>query len=193
MKKKTFVLLSFIAIVCISLIAYSRIYTITEDKGQLENKIIQFINRPTVTVKKIDIKQELNIDNKKYILFIDNNNTLGNAELTEGFNNKYKIESTGGGNIYFYEEIYKTNKGKYLIIKGKNPDMKISYVKETVDNKEYKISIPQQEFFMAYCEVPVETKFVYPDPNNTKFYNNKGIDITKEIVKFYSSNTEEKQ
>ncbi|MBU3172929.1 hypothetical protein [Clostridium estertheticum] len=178
MKKKTFFLLSIVAIVCISLILYSRIYTITEDRGQLESKIIQFINRPIITVKKIDIKQELNIDNKKYIIFIDNNNTLGNAELTKGLNNKYKIESTGGGNSCFYEEIYKTNKGKYLIMKGKNPDIKISYVKETVDNKEYKISIPSQEFYMAYCAVPNGTQSVYSDPNKIKFYNKNGRDIT---------------
>lgn len=187
MKKKTFLLLSIIVIVCIALISYSRIYTITEDKGQLENKLIQFINRPTVTVTKIDIKQELNIDNKKYILFIDNNNMLGNAELTKGLNNKYKIESMGG-NSYFHEEIIKTNKAMYLIMKGKNPDIKISYAKETLDKKEYKISFPLQEYYMAYCKVPNGTQLVYPNTNNTKCYNKNGRDITKEIMKFYSSN-----
>jgi hypothetical protein len=145
MIKKIFALLSLIVVICISFISYSHTYKITEDKGQMKSNIIQFLNRPTVIYKNIDIKQELNIDNKKYILLL-NDNILGDAELTKGINNKYKIYSVGSGIGYFRDQVYKTNKGKYFIVEGKNYNKKIAYIKILLDNKEYKISIPQQ-----YC------------------------------------------
>ncbi|MGK0469371.1 hypothetical protein [Clostridium sp.] len=182
MKKSILSLLGIIIIVCIAFISYSRIYTITDNKRQLEDSITQFNNRPTVIANNIDIKQELNLDNKKYILFMTNN-TLGDAELTKGLNSKYKIEVTGGGGAYFRYEIYKTNKGKYLILKGKNPNRKIAYTKITLENKEYTISIPQQEYFIAYCTVPNGTQLIYPETRNIKFYDMNDIDITDETFK----------
>ncbi|MBZ9637702.1 hypothetical protein [Clostridium sp. FP1] len=184
MNKKIFALLSFIIIICIAFISYSRVYTIMDNEIQLKDNIIQFLNRPTVIVNKIDIKQELNLDNKKYILFIFNN-TCGEAELTKGLTNKYKIESIryGSSSTYFNDEIYKTNKGKYLIMTGENPDMKIIYARVTLDNKEYKISIPHQEYFISYCAIPIDTQLVYPSFNNTKLYNKNDADITDKISK----------
>jgi hypothetical protein len=179
MKKSIFASLGIIIIVCIVFISYSRIYTITDNKRQLEDNITQFSKRPTTIANNIDIKQELNLDNKKYILFMTNN-TLGDAELTKGLNSKYKIEAIGGGGASFRYKIYKTNKGKYLILKGKNPNTKITYTKVTLENKEYKISIPQQEYFIVYCTVPSETQSIYPKTKNIKFYDKNDIDITDE-------------
>ncbi len=181
--KKLFSTLSyFLIIACIVFISYSTTYRITDNKKQLENNILQFINRPTVIYNNIDIKQELNLDNKKYILFVINN-TLGGAELTKGLNNKYKIEFIRHGSSYFRHEINKTNKGKYLIIKGKNYDLKIAYAKALLDNKEYKISIPQQEYFMVYCPVPIETQRVNLAYNYIKLFNKNDVDITDEMFK----------
>lgn len=60
--------------------------------------------------------------------------------------------------------------------------MKIAYMKILLDNKEYKISIPQQEYFLAYCEVPVEIQIEYPNFDNIKLYNKNDVDITNEIL-----------
>lgn len=182
MKKLTFTVLSVLIIVCIVFTSYLKNYTITDSKKELENSIMHFINRPTVITNSIVIKQELNLDNKKYILFMINN-TLGDAELTKGLNSKYKIKSTEHGSGYFKYEIYKTNKGKYLILKGKNYDMKIAYAKVLIDNKQYKITIPQQEYFIAYCSVPEETQCVYPGLNNIKLFNKNDTNITDEMFK----------
>jgi hypothetical protein len=58
MKKSIFALLGIIIIVCIAFISYSRIYTITDNKRQLEDNITQFNNRPTVIANNIDITDE---------------------------------------------------------------------------------------------------------------------------------------
>lgn len=182
MKKNLIMLLLCVLIIVGIVFSYSRTYKISDNKKQLEYNIKQFSNRATVIYNNIDIKQELNLDNKKYILFMTNNN-LGDAELTKGLNNKYKIEATGGGSASFRNKIYKTNKGKYLILKGRNPNMKIAYTKVTLENKEYKISIPQQEYFIAYCTVPNETENVYPETRNIKLYNKNDVDITDNMLK----------
>lgn len=182
MRKLWLALLGVIIVTCIGFTLYSNTYKITNSKTQLMCNILQFINRPTVVANNIDIKQELNLDNKKYVLFIINNN-LGDAELTKGFNNKYKIESTGYGSNFFTGEIKKNNKGKYLILEGENPNNKIAYCKVLLDNKEYKILIPQQEYFMVYCGVPIETESVFVETNNIKFYSSNDVDITNDMFK----------
>lgn len=186
LRKLFLALLGILVVTGICFISYSRIFTISNDKKQLESNIIQFINRPAVVSNEIDIKQELTLDNKKYVLFIINN-SLGDAELTQGLNNKYKIESTSYGDGSFRNEIIKTNKGKYLILKGKNPGNKISFIKVMLDNIEYKINIPEQEYFMVYCEVPIKTESLYIDIHNLKFYDVSNVDITEEMFKYLFS------
>lgn len=182
MKKVVLVLLCILVTIGIALVSYTKRYAIKDNEKQLENNVMQFINRTSVVASNINIKKELNLDNKKYILF-SNNNTLGDAELIKGLNNKYKIKSTGIGSGYFRDKIVKTNKGKYLILKGKNIGLKIAYAKVILDNKEYKISIPQEEYFMVYCPVPIETKETYIEINNLKLYNKQDVDITNEMFK----------
>lgn len=175
-------LLFVIVIVFIGFAYCSKTYAIKNDKEVIKNRLIQFINRPTVIANNIDINQELNIDNKKFVSFIIND-TLGDAKLTKGINNKYKIDTAGYGGTSFRGEIIKTNKGKYLILKGKNYDNKISYVRVLLENKEYKINIPKQEYYMVYCSVPSETEMTSLDINSIKFYNENEADITVEIFK----------
>lgn len=182
MKKVPFPLFDVLIILCLGLFFYSGTYTIRNDRKQISENILLFINIGTVKSNSIDIKEELNIDNRRYVLFVINN-SLGMAELIKGLNNRYKIESTRHGSGFFHHEIIKTNKGKYLILEGKNYNAKIAYIKALLDNKEYKIVIPKQEYFMVYSEVPVETQSKYLDLNNIEFYDSKDIDITDETFK----------
>lgn len=87
---------------------------------------------------------------KKYDFFLINNK-LSDAELTKGINNKYKINRVGYGSGSLRDEISKTNKGKYLILKGKNPDNKIAYIKVLLDDKEYRVSVTEKAYYMVYC------------------------------------------
>lgn len=174
-------LITIAIVAAIILVSYSKKYTIADNKEQLEDNIKQIINRPDIVTDKIEIKQELNLDNKKYALFIINN-ILGRTEFTKGFNNKYEIDGAGyGGGSYYCPEVFKTNKGKYLIMTGKNYNMKITYSKVQLESNEYKISIPQQEYFIAYVAVPIKTINIHPDPQYTKLYDKNDTDITADM------------
>lgn len=171
-----------IVTVCIGFAYYSKTYAIKNDKEVIKNRLMQFINRPDVITNNIDIRQELDIDNKKYVFFVINGN-LGFAELTKGINNKYKIDYTECGGGSFRDRIIKTNKGKYLILMGENLDNKVAYVKVVLESTEYKITIPQQEYYIVNCSVPAETEITCLDYNSIKFYNKNDDDITVEIFK----------
>ncbi len=178
MKKKLFVLLGILLVVCLGYISYSEKYTITEDTKELEENILNFINRPAVVYDNIKIEQELDLDNKKYVFFVINK-SLGDAELTKGPNNKFKIESVGYNFSFLKVDINKTNKGKYLILRGKKYDNRIAYAKILFENNEYKIDIPQQEYFMVYCSVPSETQSIIVEFDKIKFYDVNDVDITE--------------
>ncbi|MDQ7096665.1 hypothetical protein REC12_24015 [Desulfosporosinus sp. PR] len=57
----------------------------------------------------------------------------------------------------------------------------IFHVKITLNGKDYKIKIPQQEYFISYCPVSDDTESIFPDNDILKLFNKEDIDITKEI------------
>lgn len=181
--KKNFLIISLILIIgCIIVFNYNKIFSITDNKKQLEDSIIQSINRPTIVTDNIDIKQTIDIDNKKFVLFISNNfSGIGDAVLSKGINTKYEMDYTEYGSNIFQYRMQKTNRNKYFVIFGKNSyDKKIDYIKVILDGKEYKIKIPQQEYFISYSPVPNDTQSIFPD-GVPKLYDRNDGDITNEI------------
>lgn len=186
MKRLEKVLLCTIAVICLVCFIwmgfgmYISKYKIIPGKAELEDAILQFINRPTVVTNNIDIKQEQNFDNKKYILF-NMGSFEGYAEFTEGINQKYKIGQVGYGSSIFRSEIIKTDTGKYVLIICKNHNNNIQYANVLLANQEYKIDIPQEEYAIAYCKVPNSMQVGFIDISNIQFYSiNK--DITQEVL-----------
>ncbi len=181
MRKIWFALFFVIMVTCIGFIIYLSPYTISNNETQLEDIILRFINRPTAIAYNIDIKQELNLDNKKHVLYtIDNE--MGEAELTRGINNKYKMEFVSYGSSLFKCDVRKTNKGKYIFLQGKNVDNEIAYVNVQSGSDEYRIDIPQQEFFVVSCPVPIDTQLGFVAANTIKFFNNNDANITNEML-----------
>lgn len=182
MKKKIYYTLVILVLIYGGFSLYYRPYTIADNKMQLEESIVKIINRPVVITDKVEIKQELNLHNKKFVLF-SYGNKLANVELIKGINNKYKIEGVELNDNYFQDDIRTTSDGKYLILEGKNYNSKIAYVRVLLDSNEYKINIPQQEYFITYCKVPMGTERTFIGVGNLKIYNSQDVDITEEMNK----------
>lgn len=188
MKKAFSILLLILITSCIILFYYNKIFSINDNKKQLEGNIIQFINKPRTVIGNVDIKQAIDLDDKKYVLFISNNfSGIGDAVLSKGINAKYRLDSTEYGSNIFQFRVQKTNRNKYFIIDGKNYDNKIDYIKVILEGKEYRIKIPQQEYFISYCPVSNSTQNIFPDNGLPKLYDKNDSDITNEIyMKFQS-------
>ena len=158
MKSKIYIIIFVLTFIVLSILDYGRKYPIEDDLDQIGICILSYINRPTIIYDDIDIKETLDIDNKKYVLFTLDN-TIGFTELIRGYNNKYKYHfAIHGGSGSFGGSVYETNKGKYIIIYGRNQSIKYKSVTITLENKNYKIELPQNEYYLSYCRVPSNTK-----------------------------------
>ncbi len=161
MKRKIYIIIIVLTFIVLSILDYGRKYPIEDDLDQIGTCILSYINRPTIIYDDIDIKETLDIDNKKYILFTLDN-TIGFSEFIKGYNHKYKyyVASHGGSNL-FGGRVYETNKGKYIVIYGKNQGIKYKSVTVTLDNKKYKFELPQKEYYIIHYSVPRKTKSPY--------------------------------
>jgi hypothetical protein len=178
--KKTLVI-SLISIIIIFLLLafnYSQKYSIPDNKNQLEKSIGKSTD---VLANTIDIKQSINIDDKKFVLFTMGKN-IGSAEFAYGLNNKYKIGLVTYGTSIVTYRIIKTRKAKYFVIEGINHNSAVKYLRLPLDNKEYILNIPNQEYFISYCSVPESTKIEYPDINTLKFYDYSDKDVTASFI-----------
>lgn len=157
--------------------AYSITYKIVDNKIEIEDNILKFINKPTQRYDYVDIKQDINIDNKKYILYTTTGK-IGFAELVKGPNNKYKIAYTEHNNNFINEKVIETNRGKYIVLIGKNPDKEIEYSEVILEFNNYEIKIPDEEYFIVSSKIKDDTQSILIDPNNVKLFDTNGTDIS---------------
>lgn len=180
MKKRVWFLVFSVLILSTLLVLYNRTYYINNDSDKIKQSIISFHSSSTVIENDIDIKNIVDIDDKKYVLH-SMFNSLGYAELKEGLNSRYKIEVDESSDRKVFYRVQQTNKGKYLVVLGENYDMKISYMIATFDEKEYKIEISKEEYFIAYCPVSKDVQSILP--NMLKIYDKNDNEITDEDIK----------
>lgn len=171
-----------VAIVCIEFISYSIEYRIQDDRKQLRLSIMNCGDSELIgNVGELpEIKKNLNLDDKKFV-FCTFSDSTGYAELAKGVNNKYKIISQGRGENYIDNRIFETNGRKYLIFWGKNPHIKISYASVELEGNKHKVIIPQEEYYMAYCEVPIKTQSQFVNIENIKLFDANDVDVTNEM------------
>ena len=158
-------------------ISYSGTYKIADDKIEIEKNILEFINRRAIQYDYVDVKQNVNIDNKKYVLYTTTDR-IGFAELVKGPNKKYKIVYTEHSNNFLNDKVIETNGGKYIMLIGKNPNKEIEYSEVTLEFNEYKIEIPSEEYFIASSKIKDDTHSIMIDPNKIKLFDANGIDIS---------------
>lgn len=178
-------LVSIIGIVFILLITliinYQLKYSVDSSKENIENKIVIFMNKskPLQNINNIKIAKECNIDTTKYVLFILNNK-LAYAELRKGLNSKYRIISVTTDINVLRCEIIKTNISKYLLILGKNDDLQIDRIKAKVGADDYNVTIPKEQYFFSYCQVPTWASLA-EDPTTVRIIDKEDNDITERI------------
>lgn len=165
-----------------SIISYQLSYSVTDSTSEITNKISSFLSNSKYNdnTKVISIRYQCNIDDRKYVLF-NINKKLAYAELKKGFISKYKIVSVTEDIDMLRCEIIKTNKSKYFFVIGKNADLQIDYIKAKISVDEYKVTIPEEDYFISYYPVPSWAS-LGEDPNTIRIIDRKGDDITEKIL-----------
>lgn len=184
MKKIFWLTFVFLAFILITIQLYNKTYYITDENICLSNELLKTINKPKIIGTVLDIKQSINIDNKKYILYtIDK--FIGEAELKKGINNKYKLEYTSFSEDMLQYRVQTTRNGNYFVMDGKNQGKLISSLKITIDKRDYTIKVPEQDFFIVYCPVSENVQNKFPTSDNLKLLDKSDKDITIDVIKKY--------
>ena len=155
-------------------------------EDNIREEIPSYLKSESLDKKDIKIKRTLEIGDVKYILF-EANKKIGDAEVTHGINANgdeyYDLGSVGYNNKCFFSTLSNNKSGNYIIVEGKNIDKKIAYIKCTLDNEEYNIHIPKEEYFIESAKINGPSKVTDKNFNNIKFYDDNDIEITKDVSK----------
>ncbi|MDV2582788.1 hypothetical protein [Alkalibacillus haloalkaliphilus] len=111
------------------------------------------------------------------ILFETQSNNIGYAHFIKGWNGIFKIDHSGHGtNLASYQSI-ETNKGRYGILVGKNPDFKIDHIEAELYYEKFSFTshVSSEEKFVKYEQLPNDVK--EPFPAKLTFYDKKGTEI----------------
>lgn len=163
LKKKLMFLLMFVIVCSIgggSVIAYSQQFSIDSSESALQPHLSEWINKgQSETEDKpviLDIRQ-LGKSNSYLALFITaDNSKIGYAHYHKGWNDKLKpVNFLFGTDKIVFREI-ETNKGKYGILLGINPDFIIDTIKAPITDEELSFSydVSSNEWFLKIEKIP---------------------------------------
>ncbi len=145
-------------------------YTIKNNEGAISKSISQMVNN------EIEIILIKDIDNRRIILF-KMDSQIGEARLTKGSNNQFKLDSTGHGTNEVRYRIWSTDKGQYVVFMGRNNE-NISEILTFVDGEKYKLIVPDnEEYFIAYS--PLQRKTESSFPSGSVWYDKEGNEIIR--------------
>jgi hypothetical protein len=158
---------------------YDRKYHISINETSIEGNLQMWLNRydgMNLDPGILDI-QRLGTSSTYMVLYKLGNNKFGAAQLIKGRNNKLRIKQASSGDLLDNKvEDIKTNKGRYFLVMGKNPDLVIDHIEVKVDYKKsysYLVNVSKDEFYYNYKKIPKEldqrTKIIYYDKNNREF------------------------
>ncbi|WP_169819250.1 hypothetical protein [Anaerobacillus arseniciselenatis] len=138
---------------------YFNEYKIENDKEAIQSSLKVWLNRgSSVEVLEPNVLKVVQLENtKSYVsLFQLQEGNYGYANLIKGINGKLKIISSGQGSNIIHHQILETNRGKYIVLYGKNPNMEINSisVNSRIEEHNFKINVPTEKSFLIYKKVP---------------------------------------
>lgn len=183
------ILLAFLSVIVIAGGGYSLYYLnqyhIEDNDASIQSNLDTWLNRPNseeINPKVLKVEQ-LEDTTSHIILFQLDNGDYGYARLVKGINGKFKMDIAGHGsgqgtglNDASYQVI-DTNKGKYLIVYGGNPDLKIDHILaiSQLDAYEYIFDVSEDKMFIHSTKIP--TGIEGPFPTRLSFYDNADDEI----------------
>jgi hypothetical protein len=174
-------------LLAIGYISYSNIYHI--DITHLQTNLKEWLNRGNseqeINPEILEVTQ-IESTTSYITLYQLENGDFGYAQLIKGLNGKYKIKRSGHGtgNEPALYEVIDTNKGKFMVLYGENPNLIIKEIYTTmlIEDTEYKYGtdVSKNKTYIKYEKITDDTdivvttvKLTYSDKNNRK------IDVIK--------------
>ncbi|WP_304942678.1 hypothetical protein [Vallitalea guaymasensis] len=178
---KKYIIILILVTIGIAFFWYNGTYKINED--EIDKNVTQFVNRKNDNDSlKINIEESVDIGYRRIVCFTTDNGLLGEAFLKKGINKRFKIEWTGYGNNIYRHKVIKIGNKKYFTVIGRNYDLQIAKIIGNFKDKTYELEVPQQEYFIIYCEV--ENNF--SEHPAIRLFDSNNNDITDDIYEAYS-------
>jgi hypothetical protein len=165
-----------ILVSCTSKYEFVVMNNITDIKKGIEGHI----NRGGTKGIEVLLKNKCSIDNILIVSYSVNNGMNGYSVLKKIEDDSYNILTTGYGTNTIEFPVITTNKGKYLVVIGKEYNKKIQYVKVELENKKYIFETSGESNFIQYYMVKSETTSSYG--SNFWLFDNANNNITGEIT-----------
>jgi hypothetical protein len=165
-----------ILVSCTSKYEFVVMNNITDIKKGIEGHI----NRGGTKGIEVLLKNECSIDNILIVSYSVNNGMNGYSILKKIEDDSYNILTTGYGTNTIEFPVITTNKGKYLVVIGKEYNKKIQYVKVELENKNYIFEVAGESNFIQYYRVTGETTSSYG--SYFWLFDKNNNNITGEII-----------
>gem|GEM_PF-1011918 len=180
MRKKLLVFLSVIVIAALGYsLYYLNQYDIEDNEASIQSNLDTWLNRPNseeINPEVLKVEQ-LEDTTSHIILFQLDDGSYGYARLVKGLNGKFKIDiagyGTGQGTVLDNAsyQVIDTNKGKYFILYGGNPDLKIDYILATSQLDEYEFTFNVSDDKTFIHSTKISTGAERPFPTRLSFYD----------------------
>lgn len=178
-------LLVFISMIVIAALGYSLYYLnqyhIEDNDTAIQTNLETWLNRPhgeeiNPTVLKVE---QLEDTTSHIILFQLDNGDYGYSRLVKGVNGKFKIDIAGYGTGFHNAsyQVIDTNKGKYMILYGGNPDLEVDHILAAAHTGEYDFTfdVSEDKTFLQFAKIP--TGVERPFPVELSFYDRDNNEI----------------
>lgn len=137
-------------LVCFGIISlyvnnYNKEYFINDSNRDIETVLEERMGTD-ITVRTSTVT-----DDKIHFIFTIGE-TVGSGELSQGWNNKYKLEYFGHGTNWIRERIVETKSGQFLKLAGRN-DENIGSIRAFIDHEVYNVNIPDKEYYVVMIPV----------------------------------------
>ncbi|PKG45256.1 MULTISPECIES: hypothetical protein [unclassified Planococcus (in: firmicutes)] len=182
-------LMVFISMIVIAASGYSfyyfNQYHIEDNDVSIQSNLDTWLNRPnSEEINPVVLKVEKLGDTTSHIiLFQLENGDYGYARLEKGLNGKFKIDiaaygsGQGRGLQNASYRVIDTSEGEYMILYGKNPDLKIDHILATAHTGEYDLTFNVSEDKTFFQSAKIPTDVVQPFPAELSFYDSDNNEI----------------
>lgn len=165
---------------------YFNEYKIENDKEAIQSSLKVWLNRGySMEVDEPNILKVVQLDDSKsYVSLFQFHEGYGYAHLVEGINGKLKIVTSSHGGSLINNRLIETSEGMYIVLYGKNPDLKINTILINSRNKihDLKLNMPDDESLLIYEKVPDHFENPLPD----EFILLDGNDNEIELVHYFN-------
>ena len=180
MSKKAMYYIAIIIVLCIGFsLFYINQYSINNDERSIQSSLKEWLNRASEEELDPNVLETVQLDDtSSYItIFQLENGNHGYSHLIKGINSKFKIQHSGHGTGLVSYQVIDTNKGKYMILYGRNPNLNIDHIslKSIHEDFGFDADVSKNEIFVRYEDVPSD--FKNPFPANLTFYDKNNNEI----------------